>query len=359
MAGIGLVLEAAYSHKPLSLILVAFTTVVYVITYRIFFHPLSRYPGPFLGKFTDFYSFYGVYKHYRTKLQYEFLQKYGSPVRFSTNELVFCDVTTVGEIYGQSSTMPEKERTVIEALSATGESSLLNTVDRVKHGRIRRLLSHGFSLRTLLDSEHIIAEKVELYVDLTFPSNGGDPTGPRDIYRKTHELLLDIISQLSFDQSFNCLGDEKSTALRDVDSFGRVVPPQAFFPGFRYLPFESIREGFRGVSRLEVFARNCVTKYMEKAKAGSVSDSILTNMFNAHDEESGSKLTIGEIIENTIIFLVAGTSTAAVTVIYLIWECGRRPEVMSKLTKEVRAAFPDPKQMPTYAEASKLVSKPL
>lgn len=357
MAGLALLLEAAYAHKPVSVILVALIALTYGITYRIFFHPLSRFPGPFFGKFTDFYSFYGVYKQSRTKLQYEFLQKYGSPVRVSTNELVFSDVKTISEIYGQSSTIPEKERTISEALSATGEGSLLNTVDRVQHGRIRRLLSNGFSLRSLLDSERLISEKIELYVDLTFRRGAGGSSGPQDIYTKTHELFLDIISQLSFDQSFNCLSDEMSTALRDVDSFGRVVPPQAFFPGFRYLPFASIREGFRGVSRLEAFARDCVTRQMQKPKTGLGSDSILTNMFNAQDAESGSKLTMGEIIENTIIFLVAGTSTTAVTLLYLIWECGRRPEIMRRLTEEIRVAFPDPNEMPTYAEASKLVGE--
>ncbi|KEF53378.1 uncharacterized protein A1O9_10353 [Exophiala aquamarina CBS 119918] len=354
MAGLALAIEAAHAHKLISLIIFALIALGYVITYRVFFHPLSRYPGPFLGKFTDFYSFYGVYKQSRTKLQYEFLQKYGSPVRVSTNELVFSDVKTVSEIYGQSSTIPEKERTISEALSATGEGSLLNTVDRVQHGRIRRLLSHGFSLRSLLDSERIIAEKIELYVELAFRRGAGESAAPRDIYIKTHELFLDIISQLSFDQSFNCLSDAKSTALRDVDSFGRVVPPQAFFPGFRYLPFASIREGFRGVYRLEAFARDCVTRQMQNSKTSPDSDSILTNMFNAQDAESGSKLTMGEIIENTIIFLVAGTSTTAVTLLYLIWECGRRPEIMRRLTEEIRAAFPNPDELPTYAEASKL-----
>lgn len=358
MAGLALVLEAAYTHKLTSVLLVALIALSYLVTYRIFFHPLSRYPGPFLGKFTDYYSFYGVYKQNRTKLQYELLQKYGSPVRVSTNELVFSDVKTVSEIYGQSSNMPEKERTISEALSATGESSLLNTVNRIQHGRIRRLLSHGFSLRSLVDSEHIIAEKIELYVNQTFSRGADKSAGPLDIYTKTNELFLDIISQLSFDQSFNCLGDETSTALRDVDSFGRVVPPQAFFPGFRYLPFASIREGFQGVSRLKDFARDCVTKHIQKSKAGSDSNSILTNMFDAQDAESGSKLTMGEIIENTIIFLVAGTGTTSATLIYLIWECGRRPEVMRRLTEEIRETFPDPNQMPTYAEAAKLVGEP-
>jgi cytochrome P450 len=356
MASLALVLKAAQTHKWQFLILAILAGLTYVIVHRIFLHPLARYPGPLLGKFTDFYSFYGVYNQNRTKLQYDFLQKYGSPVRFSTNELVFSDLKTVSEIYGQSSSMPDKERTISEALSATGEASLLNTVNRVQHGRIRRLLSNGFSLRSLLDAESVIAEKIDLYVDLTFRRGADASAGPRDIYTKNHELFLDIISKLGFGQSFNCLGDPTSAALQDVDAFGKVVPPQAFFPGFRYLPIESIREGFKGVARLISFARGCVTKHMEGSKERSDSKSILSNMFDARDTESDSRLTMEEIVENTIIFLVAGTSTTAVTLTYVIWECGRRPEIMKKIVEEIRTAFPDRTKVPTYTEASKLVS---
>lgn len=359
MAGLAYISTAVQAHKWISSMIVVLLGLIYIITYRVFFHPLSRYPGPLLGRFTDFYSFYGVYKQNRTKLQYEFLQKYGSPVRFSTNELVFSDLKTVSEIYGQSSTMPEKERRISEALSATGVPSVLTIVDRVHHGRVRRLLAHGFSLKSMLDSELAIAQRIELYVDLTFRSNtSSDSAGPRDIYRNTHKLFLDIISQLGFGKSFDSLSDEDSTALEDVESFGQVVPPQAFFPGFRYLPFDSIREGFKGVARLEVSAKECVNKQMDgTGKHDSDSQSILSNMFDAQDAESSTRLTMGEIVENTIIFLVAGTGTTAVALTYLIWECGRRPEIMKKLVEEIRAAFPNPTVMPTYAEASKLVSE--
>lgn len=349
------VIDLVYQYKLAIGILLFLGSLFSIAISRIYFHPLSRYPGPFLGRFTDFYSFYGVYKQKRTRLQYEFLQEYGSPVRFSTNELVFSDPNTITEIYGQSSAMPEKERTIHEALSATGEASVLTIIDKVRHGRVRRLLSHAFSLRGLLEAENVFAEKIDLFIELNIRPEIGGPERITDMYEATHKLFLDIVSQLSFEQSFDALANKSSTALEDVNAFGKVIPPQAFFPGFRYLPVRSIREGFEGVNRLVSFARECVGKQMQGDKGNSDQKSILKNMFNAYDTESSARLTKEEMVENTIIFLFGGTSTTAVTVLYVLWECGRRPGIMAKLVREIRDAFPDPSRMPTYTEASKLV----
>lgn len=358
MASSNSVGELVYQYRiPFATVLVI-GYIVSVAILRTYFHPLSRYPGPFLGRFTDFYSFYGVFKQKRSRLQYELLQEYGSPMRFSTNELVFSDPNTVTEIYGQSSSLPEKERTIHEALSATGEPSVLTIIDKARHGRVRRLLAHAFSLRGLLEAERLIAAKIDLFINLNIRPSAESRERLTDIYEPTQQLFLDIVSQLSFERSFDCLIDKNSTALDDVSAFGKVIPPQAFFPGFRYLPFRSIREGFEGVTRLIDFAGDCAAKQLQDGKSTSDQKSILKNMFDAYDTESNARLTKEEIVENTIIFLVGGTSTTAVTVTYLIWECGRQPGIMAKLVQEIRQSFPDPSQMPTYTAASKLVITP-
>jgi cytochrome P450 len=83
----------------------------------------------------------------------------------------------------------------------------------------------------------------------------------------------------------------------------------------------------------------------------------LRNLIDARDEETGgSKLSFEDLVENTIIFLLAGSDTTAITSMYLIWETGRNPDVKRKLVEEIRTAFPNPDQVVTYEHASKLVS---
>jgi cytochrome P450 len=140
-----------------------------------------------------------------------------------------------------------------------------------------------------------------------------------------------------------------------------VVPIQSFFPLLRYFPIKYIQDGYRGLNKLIAFSQDSVKSFSEKVKADPefAKGTFLRNLVDAEDAESGSKLSFEELVENTIIFLVAESDTTAVTTLYTIWECGRRPAVRVKLAEEIRAAFRDPQEMPTYERASKLVRNPL
>ena len=48
-----------------------------IIVYRVFFHPLAKYPGPFLAKITDAYQLYHAYKGDRHLEFWRMHEKYG------------------------------------------------------------------------------------------------------------------------------------------------------------------------------------------------------------------------------------------------------------------------------------------
>ena len=127
------------------------------------------------------------------------------------------------------------------------------------------------------------------------------------------------------------------------------------------MPLKSIREGYQGVARLENFTRQSLIEIMsddEKQDSGNPQGRFLGNLITAKDAETGSKLTLDELVENVIISLVAGRGTTAVTTTYFIWELGRRP--VKKFTKKVaadevrRGVSRTPKSCPTYKEVSNL-----
>ena len=136
-----------------------------------------------------------------------------------------------------------------------------------------------------------------------------------------------------------------------------VVPIQSFFPFLRYVPSKYIQDGYQGLDRLIRFSQSSVKAFMKKVDQDPefAKGTFLKNLVDAEDAETGSKLSFEELVENTIIFLVAGSDTTAVTTLYTIWECGRNAVVRDKLVAEIRTAFPDRQELPTYEKASKLV----
>ena len=334
---------------------IAFVTAV--IIRRIYFHPLSKYPGPWLGKFSDLPTILAVFNRRRTFKQYELLQAYGSPVRMGTNSLVFSDMETFAQILGQSSRPCLKDPASYDGLSATGAINVLNATDRHQHARLRRLIAHSFSLKSLLTSENMILRKVDEYVSI-FQGRDGQSV---DILVRTYELFLDIVSQLSFGESFDCLSGKTPTAYRDVQAFFTVVPAMSMAPILRYLPIKTFREGLKGMGRLQEFSRAHVAAFLERSSDKSYlrqKGGFLDNLALAVDAETGTKLTREELVENAITFLAAGSGTTAATIIYLLWECGNHPQVRKRLIEEIRTRFPDPSIPPTYEEAAKLVKIP-
>lgn len=136
-----------------------------------------------------------------------------------------------------------------------------------------------------------------------------------------------------------------------------VVPTQSFFPFLRLVPLRAVQDAYRGLDRLISFSKSTVESFIVKAtqEPHFANGTFLRNLVDARDAETGSKLSSEELVENTIIFLVAGSDTTAVTTMYTLWECGRNPVIRDRLVKEIRTAFPDRDKPPTYEEASKLV----
>ena len=332
------------------------------VFYRIFWHPLASFPGPLLGKFSEYDSWGSILSQDRSLKQYRLLKQYGSPVRVSTNTLVFSDLTSWNDIYGQSSKPCPKDPSLYDMLTVTGATNILNATARQEHSRIRRLLSHSFSERALLESETVIAEKVRDYVDIVFGS--AKPGETIEIHRKTHDHFLDIVSLLSFGRSFNCLKGENQTAFEDLNQFSNALVPtalftQTFMGSLSFLLIPWLRKNFAGLARLERFSRSSTTEYVRQLHekgAENMPHTFLKHLVIAEDVETGTKLLQDELVENAIIFLRAGSGTTAVTTLYCVWACGTRPAVMAKIQSEIRDAFPDSSEMPTYEKVSGLVS---
>ncbi|KAL1889734.1 hypothetical protein Sste5346_008720 [Sporothrix stenoceras] len=318
--------------------------------HRVFFHPLRTYPGPLLGKLTSLYMTATTALGHNTYTRFDLHRKYGPVVRTGPNELSFADQDTIKAIYGQSSEPCLKAPSFYKGFTMTGTESVFSSTDRDLHVRMRRLLSNGFSQKGVVHFETDIASLVERYLRIV-----GDAAGaPLDLYDLTHHLFLDITSHLAFARSFDALSGRPHQAAADIDTYFAVCPMFGQLPLARYLPFGPFRAAREAQPRIIRSVQASIDAFREQLRQGTADNGLLRHMVEAKDSESDTRFSDLEMIENSVIFIIAGSGTSATTVLYLLYEMAKRPALQQRLVDEVRQAFPDSTVFPDYDVANKL-----
>ncbi|KAK5045144.1 hypothetical protein LTR84_009477 [Exophiala bonariae] len=304
-----------------------------------------------------------------TYTRHELFQKYGNVVRTGPNELCFADINSIKEIYGQSAE-PCLKNSFYDGFTLTGGThSVFSSRDRAAHARMRRLLSNGLSERGVLRVQDELKVMIERYLDIILeqskirsPDKGRQRETPViELHDLTHNLYHDIISLLSFGKSFDILANgRKNQGAEDIETYFSICPLYGTFPLARYLPFGIFKAARQAQPRIIKFVQSCIDDYRDRLthekNGGAVSsqEGLLRLMLEAKDEETGTTFSDEELIENAVIFILAGSGTTASTLLYLIYELGRRPHMQRRLEKEIRDAFPEPAVFPDFDTATRL-----
>lgn len=339
--------------------------ILYLIIYRLWLHPLAKYPGPLLAKVSNLYIIARAIEGRETYSRYELHQKYGTVVRTGPNELCFADINSIKDIYGQSAEPCVKSPSFYHGFTLTGTHSIFSSTSRTEHSRMRRLLSNGLSERGVLRLQDELKVMIERYLSIISEQLQASTESEQiiELYDPTHNLYLDIVSLLSFGKSFDILErGQKSQGADDIETYFSICPLFGTFPLARYLPFDIFKAAREAQPRIIKFVQSCIDEYRGRIKLGNekgvneLPDGLLRNMLEATDEATGTIFSDEELIENAVIFIIAGSGTTASTLLYLIYELGKRPDMQRRLEKEIRDAFPDSSIFPDYEIATKLVS---
>jgi len=93
------IIEMAMANVWLVAGLLATIVVLGYIVYMRFFHPLARYPGPFLASLTNLWKAYTMYEGQMEYVIRRLHDKHGAIVRIGPNDLVISHPDAVKQIY--------------------------------------------------------------------------------------------------------------------------------------------------------------------------------------------------------------------------------------------------------------------
>jgi len=201
-------LRARYGERPDGLLLASTDSIKLIssyllgiysslMVYRLFLHPLNRFPGPFGARFSSIWLSWRVRKGDAYKQVAALHAQYGPFVRVGSSDLSITHPAAVNALYGAASECIKGQN--YDRLKPA--ISLQTMREKPPHAARRRIWSSAFGERALRGYEERIRTFQEKLVS-QLTASGGRPTN------LTHWFNLysfDVMGDLAFAKSFNML----------------------------------------------------------------------------------------------------------------------------------------------------------
>ncbi|THV68320.1 flavonoid 3',5'-hydroxylase [Aureobasidium pullulans] len=167
--------------------------VVYQIVYYRWFHPLSKFPGPFWASVTRLWIAYHNLKEDEPMVAFELHRKYGPVIRITPTLLLVSDATKLPEIYNRQA---NKSKHYISGSFGNVES-LFNMQDWKTHARFRKVAAGSY--------RHKMEPLVDLRINdwINKLSTSFAETGKKfDFAPWAVYMAYDVISEVGFGAPF-------------------------------------------------------------------------------------------------------------------------------------------------------------
>ncbi|KAF9001083.1 high nitrogen upregulated cytochrome P450 monooxygenase 2 [Cyathus striatus] len=340
----------AYEAITIAYLISYATLVVSILAYRLSpFHPLSKYPGPTLAKFT---KFWGVYQNHTGKLHVTVLnlhRRYGSVVRIGPNELSITDVDAVQPVLGlngmNKGPMWEGRRT-----SNTNES-LISIRDAKLHQHRRKYWSKGLNVASVKEYQPTLKIRVDELV--SHLKNKALEKAPVNLAEWMSYFAYDFMGDMGFGAGFGLMqnGDPNNLWKIMENGIGQHVPWMSSM--MLRLPWV-----VKGLVNLRKFAIEQTKKRIERGSAHSYAGDLSSHLLG-EVESSLSSLSRADYVLDAMLVIVAGSDTTAITLSSIFFHLASNPEIMNKLREEVEEYYPGIEGVLPSEDMSRLADMPL
>ncbi|KAK9855884.1 hypothetical protein MYU51_001537 [Penicillium brevicompactum] len=296
---------------------------------RVFFNPLRHLPGPWYTSLTGFVLRVHALKGYRSQWVDELHDKYGPVVRIAPDAVDISDYDGFREIHKIGSAFVKsswyiKFREAINCFTAT---------DPHVHARKRRLLSRPFSKTSL--REHWEPTVRQLAEAAVRGIKKEAAVGPSDSMKWWTFMATDVTGALVFSEAFGMTETgKKSKYIEELEFVNKARALRLEVYGL-YRALRSCTFGyFDPLTRADQYIEKRTAEIVERA---SQRELVKANIFAGLQGEKDSDETMAdrEVLLESIMLIVAGSGTTAVTMTFLTWAVMANPQIQTLLEKEV------------------------
>ncbi|CCC09011.1 unnamed protein product [Sordaria macrospora k-hell] len=320
----------------------------YLVPYFVTYSALRKIPSPFPAQFTDLWLLSVCRRGNRYERVDELHKKLGPVVRIQPNHVSICDDSAIPTIYGHGNGFLKSD--FYDAFVSI-RRGLFNTRDRAEHTRKRKIVSHTFSAKSVLQFEPYMHSNLELFVkqwdSMIKNSKSADKAAHLDCLEWFNYLAFDVIGDLAFGQPFGMLSSGADMA--EIRSSPDAPPIYA--PAIEILNRRGEVSATLGIHpALKPFAKYIPDAFFTKgltAVENLAGIAIACRLMEGRDEK-GQPLGREELTAEALTQLIAGSDTTSNSSCALLFHAVRTPGVMKKLQAELDANIPAEVDVPTY-----------
>ncbi|KAL4919422.1 cytochrome P450 [Aspergillus aurantiobrunneus] len=308
-----------------------------IAIYRLFFHRLRRFPGPWPSKLSRFYDAYLAGKNVQYNVEIAKMhEKYGDFFRTGPREICIVRKSAVPLLLSAQSKCG-KSTFYAQAQTESKYCSVHHTRDFDDHRRRRKAWDRGFSIKALATYEPNIRAKADLLIS-HIEENGGRPI---DATIWSMFLSFDIMGNVGFGKEFNNLSTGvEHPGIKAVHDHMAILGTMGHVPWLLNL----ISHLPGATSAMAEFFKWCEDEIVQKHKNWDINEhprDVVSWLLKAYVEKDVSAApTANALHEDSRAVLVAGSETTATTLASILYFLSKNPEVLVKLQRLLDEAMP-------------------
>ncbi|KAI0975841.1 cytochrome P450 [Xylaria arbuscula] len=305
--------------------------VCLVLSFRVSWHPLRKYPGPLIAKLTDAYGGFFAVRGSLHVETYKNHLKYGPVVRPAPDRLVFNTAQAFQDIYQNE----RIQKSHLYQDARIDENNIFTTINKNQHRPKRRLISQLLSDQSTRDFEPTIIGAIDVFLRQLKAAD----SRPVNMTLNCRYFGLEVAGLLGFGYNLNLQTNETDRYLTRAISFGM----HAYSIGVQYVPFAQLKiPAIMGLFPSSLRAKNLATlSKMITTRLAEPMDARhdLLSIFNSPSDTDIGNLRQGELWAEAKFFFIASGETVATTLTAAFFYLSRNPQCYKRLSAEIRSTF--------------------
>ncbi|RPA81478.1 cytochrome P450 [Ascobolus immersus RN42] len=359
-------------HWIITALVVFVVYEVGVTFYRLYFHPLAKFPGPKLAAASTLYEFYydyiGPKRGYLSQHVLDLHDQYGDIFRIGPNKLRVNSLDGYDKIHAVGS--PFCLTYFYDGFQL--DKGVLCLKDNKVHGDRRKLMNNLFSKKEMSRLMPLVRSKTQLFFDRIMKDcQEGEGETVFEAHHRVQAIASDIVMEFSYGRSYQLLEQENQRHLMNIamDQAINTFPLGKYIPWYsailQRLP-DSVNEwifpgssGFSTPLHLLPFSNSSTAAFprssremgkeiealFKKKEAGTFKKdpnapaTIYYELLEQYDDPEA-------LLQDATLMYSAGVDTTTWFLSCAFYQLAANPEIERKLLEEIKTVWPVKEQRP-------------